>query len=249
MMFAARIRNRVWLRVRAWRGSARAFRRSVAWRFHPHTPAGNRDCAASGVLSLAFSTMFNSTTFSSNRRLQRANPSGAGEQVKAINFASAAPSKIRGRAEFGLCLRFSARSSPSSTRRRRRRPILLSWCPASRRSSCRSNLRPHPTRPPSAGYAPSAATAPGACPQKSQRLEPLRSSELNLTTYFLDRKLFPRHESPPSLCRGGRDSEKRHRINDASTSMVASGSATYRSPIPPVPRLCQIAPAGASSLS
>ena len=37
-------------------------------------------------------------------------PSGAGEQVKAINFASAAPSKIRGRAEFGLCLRFSAPS-------------------------------------------------------------------------------------------------------------------------------------------
>src|SRR5208337_713274 len=52
------------------------------------------------VLSLAFSTMFNSTTFSSSRRrLQRANPPGAGEQVRAINFASAAPSKIRGRAE------------------------------------------------------------------------------------------------------------------------------------------------------
>jgi hypothetical protein len=118
-------------------------------------------------------------------------PSGTGEQVKAINFASAAPSKIRGRAEFGLRLRFSAPSSPSSTRRRRRRPIVLSWCPASRRSSCRSNLRPHPTRPPSAGYAPSAATAPGACPQKSQRLEPLRFSELNLTTYFLTASSFP----------------------------------------------------------
>src|ERR1019366_5095586 len=78
------------------------------------------------VLSLAFSTMCNSTTFSSSRRrLQRANPSGAGEQVRAINFASAVPSKIRGRAEFGLYLRFSAASSPSSTSRRRRRPILL----------------------------------------------------------------------------------------------------------------------------
>src|SRR5271156_3307437 len=48
------------------------------------------------VLSLTFATMFNSTTFSSSRRrLQRAKPSGAGEQVRAISFASAAPSKIQ----------------------------------------------------------------------------------------------------------------------------------------------------------
>src|SRR5208337_1386007 len=78
------------------------------------------------VLSLAFSTMCNSTTFSSSRRrLQRANPSGAGEQVSAINFASAVPSKIRGRAEFGLYLRLSVASNPSSTSCRRSRPILL----------------------------------------------------------------------------------------------------------------------------
>src|SRR5277367_6430355 len=78
------------------------------------------------VLSLAFSTMFNSTTFSSSRRrLQRANPSGAGEQVRAISFASAAPSKIRGRAEFGLYLRFSVASNPSSTSCCRVRPILF----------------------------------------------------------------------------------------------------------------------------
>ena len=68
------------------------------------------------VLSLALPTMANSTTFSSSRRrLQRANPSGAGEQARAISFASAAPSKIRGRAEFGLNLRFSVASNPSST--------------------------------------------------------------------------------------------------------------------------------------
>jgi hypothetical protein len=43
--------------------------------------------------------MCSSTTFSSSRRrLQRAKPSGAGERVSAINFASATPSKIRGRA-------------------------------------------------------------------------------------------------------------------------------------------------------
>ena len=39
---------------------------------------------------------------SSRRRVQRANPSGAGEQARAISFASAAPSNIRGRAELGL---------------------------------------------------------------------------------------------------------------------------------------------------
>jgi len=68
------------------------------------------------VLSLAFSTMFSSTTFSSRRRkVQRANPCGAGEQARAISFASAAPSNIRGRAELGLYLRFSVASNPSST--------------------------------------------------------------------------------------------------------------------------------------
>jgi hypothetical protein len=67
-------------------------------------------------LSLALSTMLNSTTFSSRRRkVQRANPSGAGEQARAISFASAAPSKIRGRAELGLYLRVSVASNPSST--------------------------------------------------------------------------------------------------------------------------------------
>ena len=72
------------------------------------------------VLSLAFSTMFSSTTFSSsNRRLQRAKPSGAGEQASAINLASDAPSKIRGRAEFGLYFRSSVASNPSSTNCRR----------------------------------------------------------------------------------------------------------------------------------
>ena len=68
------------------------------------------------VLSLARSTMCSSTTFSSSRRrLHLAKPSGAGERVSAINFASAAPSKIRGRAELGLYLRASTASNPSST--------------------------------------------------------------------------------------------------------------------------------------
>jgi hypothetical protein len=37
------------------------------------------------------------------------------EDVSAINFASATPSKIRGRAELGLYLRFNTASNPSST--------------------------------------------------------------------------------------------------------------------------------------
>jgi hypothetical protein len=55
------------------------------------------------------------TFSSSRRRLQRAKPSGAGERVSAINFASATPSKIRGRAELGLYLRLNTASNPSST--------------------------------------------------------------------------------------------------------------------------------------
>ena len=63
------------------------------------------------MLSLAFSTMFNSTTFSSSkRRLHLAKPSGAAVRVSAISFASAAPSKIRGRAELGLYLRVNTAS-------------------------------------------------------------------------------------------------------------------------------------------
>ena len=53
------------------------------------------------VLSLARSTMFSSTTVSSsNRKVHFARPFGGGEHIRAISFASAAPSKMRGRAEF-----------------------------------------------------------------------------------------------------------------------------------------------------
>src|SRR5947209_13299415 len=67
------------------------------------------------VLSLARSTMCSSTTFSSSRRrLHLAKPSGTGESVSAISFASAV-SKIRRRAEFELYLRANTASNPSST--------------------------------------------------------------------------------------------------------------------------------------
>ena len=58
------------------------------------------------ALSLALSTICSSTTFSSSRRRPYlAWPTGAGPHVSAINFASATPSNIRGRAHLGLYLR------------------------------------------------------------------------------------------------------------------------------------------------
>jgi hypothetical protein len=68
------------------------------------------------VLSLARSTMFSSTTVSSSsRNVHRARPLGGLEQAKAISLASAAPSKIRGRAEAAECLRVSTAANPSCT--------------------------------------------------------------------------------------------------------------------------------------
>jgi hypothetical protein len=68
------------------------------------------------VLSLALSTMFNSTTFSSSRRrLQRTNPSGAGEQVEQSVSPPPLRQKSRGRAELGLYLRLNTASNPSSS--------------------------------------------------------------------------------------------------------------------------------------
>ena len=68
---------------------------------------------ALGGRSVERSTMCSSTTFSSSRRrLHLAKPAGAGERVSAISFASAAPSKIRRRAEFELYLRAQHRLEP-----------------------------------------------------------------------------------------------------------------------------------------
>src|ERR1035437_2929281 len=112
------------------------------------------------VLSLAHRTILSSTTFCSRRRrLHLACPAGAGPHVSAISFASAAPSNIRGRAEFGLYLRVSTDSTPP-------RPIgALSarywrcWCPEPRRSGCHSSHRQPPIRRPSAEHAPSSTIA------------------------------------------------------------------------------------------
>src|SRR5271155_4791778 len=144
------------------------------------------------VLSLTCLTMFSSTTFSSSRRrLQRANPSGAGEQVRAINLASAAPSKIRLRAEFGLCLRFSAASSPSSTIRRRRRPILLIL--VSSATEIALSLQPSPASDTSALSRMRAfvSSCAGLLPARTRDSSRSRSSLLSRTTYFLTAISFP----------------------------------------------------------
>src|SRR5271165_1601634 len=144
------------------------------------------------VLSLAFSTMFNSTTFSSSRRkLQRANPTGAGEQVRAINFASAAPSKIRGRAEFGLYLRASAAAIPSSTSRRRVRPILLML--VSNAAEIALSLQPSPASDTSAFRRMRAfvSDCAGCLPAQIIVSSCSRSSALSFTTYFLTEISLP----------------------------------------------------------
>jgi hypothetical protein len=65
-------------------------------------------------LSLARGTISSSTTLSSsNFNVHRARPLGGCEQVNAISLASDAPSKMRGLADFGECLRFNAPSNPS----------------------------------------------------------------------------------------------------------------------------------------
>src|SRR5271169_5832915 len=136
--------------------------------------------------------MFSSTTFSSSRRrLQRANPSGAGEQVRAINLASAAPSKIRLRAEFGLCLRFSDASSPSSTSRRRRRPILLIL--VSSATEIALSLQPSPASDTSALSRMRAfvSSCAGLLPARTRDSSRSRSSLLSRTTYFLTAISFP----------------------------------------------------------
>src|ERR1700691_955403 len=137
------------------------------------------------VLSLAFSTMSSSTTFSSsNRRLQRAKPSGAGEQARAISLASVAPSKIRGRAEFELYLRTSVASNPSSTNCRRALPTVLTL--ASSAAAISLSVQPSPASEVSAFSRMRAFVISCAdrLPELTTASRSSRSSMLNFTTYF-----------------------------------------------------------------
>ena len=68
------------------------------------------------VLSLARSTMCSfDDLLLEQTQAPSGKASGAGERVSAISFASAAPSKIRRRAELELYLRANTASNPSST--------------------------------------------------------------------------------------------------------------------------------------
>jgi hypothetical protein len=61
--------------------------------------------------------MFNSTMAdSSSFSVHRARPLGGSEQARAISLASAAPSKVRGLAEAGECLRVSTDSTTGAGR-------------------------------------------------------------------------------------------------------------------------------------
>ena len=160
------------------------------------------------MLSLARSTMCSSTTFSSSRRrLHLAKPSGAGERVSAINFASAAPSKIRGRAELGLYLRASTASNPSST----------SWCRVrstvamlvSSAAAIRLSLQPAPASDTSAFKRMRAFVSNCAerLPLRINSLSRSRSSATSLTTYFFTAISFPAtNHLPPALPREIRNS-------------------------------------------
>src|ERR1019366_1033838 len=144
------------------------------------------------VLSLARSTMCSSTTFSSSRRrLQRAKPSGAGESVSAISFASATPSKMRGRAELGLYLRVNTASNASSTSWRLVRSILAML--ASSATAIRLSLQPSPASDTSAFKRMRAFVSSCAerLPLRINSSSWTRSSALNRTTYFLTAISFP----------------------------------------------------------
>jgi hypothetical protein len=68
------------------------------------------------VLKCAAGTILRSTTYSASRRIvQRAYPSGGGEQASAINWACVSPSKIGSTGGVARFLRVSTASSPFST--------------------------------------------------------------------------------------------------------------------------------------
>src|ERR1017187_5488477 len=144
------------------------------------------------VLSLARWTMLSSKTFSSSRRrLHLACPSGAGPHVSAISFASAAPSNIRGRAEFGLYLRVSTDSNPSTTNWRLVRSILAML--VSSASAIRLSLQPSPDADTSA-FSRMRAFVNNCAERRPARIKVTscsRSSALSLTTYFLTTISFP----------------------------------------------------------
>src|SRR5882672_1001521 len=138
------------------------------------------------VLSLACATMFSSTTLSSSsRKVHLARPFGGSEQVRAINLASDAPSKMRRLAEFGECLRSRTASKPSSTSCWRVRNMVDGL--ASRAVAICLSRQPSPARETSALSRILALRtwAAGRFPVRISASSVSRSSALSLTTYLL----------------------------------------------------------------
>src|SRR5215213_3263034 len=138
------------------------------------------------VLSLTRSTILSSTTLSSSKRkVHRARPFGGSEQVRAISFASPAPSKTRGLAEAGECLRSSTASKPSSTNCRRVRAMVAR--PVFRAEAIRLSLQASPPGEASAFNRMRAFVSfcAGCLPPWIKFSNHSRSSALSFTTYFL----------------------------------------------------------------
>src|SRR3954464_6876281 len=116
------------------------------------------------VLSLTRSTIFSSTTLSSSRgKVHRARPFGGSEQLRAISFASPAPSKMRGLAEAAsVCAPARPRSLLPPTAAASAR-CSQGRCSAPKRSGYHCRPPRLARRPPVTGCAPSSASAPGAC--------------------------------------------------------------------------------------
>src|ERR1700756_5050572 len=138
------------------------------------------------VLSLARSTIFSATTASFNScNVQRARPAGGLEHANAINLASAAPSKMRRRAEFGECLRIRAASNPSSTSRWRVLATVATL--VSSAAAISLSLQPSPPSEVSAFNRMRAFSSfcAGCFPLWISALSFSRSVSLSVTMYFL----------------------------------------------------------------
>ena len=120
---------------------------------------------------------------STNRRTLQAPP----EQVSAIIFSSEVPPKIRGCAEFGLYLRFSVASAPSSPICRLSRPTLFMLMSSTAARALSLHLSP--TRQLSGGCAPSSTGAPSPCRLKPD-FEPFTLLATQLQNAILTANVF-----------------------------------------------------------
>src|SRR4029077_17502236 len=116
------------------------------------------------VLSLARSTMCSSTTFSIWQSL----PGPERGSARSVLLPPRRRKSAAGRSSSCICGPTPPRTLPRPAGAWSARQWRC-WCPAPRRSGCRSSLRPHPICPPSTGCAPSSAAGRNACLCESPR--------------------------------------------------------------------------------